>query len=469
MVAELLSRVACNSGGEKPLKVCLRRITESEKINIPPELLAPVVEASHDADSRRDIMRHLRECLSEPTGKHWHRIHGGLALVEKLMEQGSPALVIETAHGHHFDLIQKVSFLEQFDSAARGCSAARGFLIRKKANELRTELVPQLQKASARELPMNAGLNIKDTVSACSFGDMSTSTGSTAASSMRSSEASQGAVSSHSSAELPRPGLLSRMTRRHKSSNVCTPEESLAALTDLEPLEALPPLARLEVQLKRITDFGIIDIPQELFTFVLEASHEADMRQMILEHLQRCFVDASGKQWRRIFGGLALAESLLMDGSPLIFTEGSAHGAKFNLAQQIWYLEQFEYRPDWRAQNMVRKKAKVLHNKLVSRHMGSTSEPEVHEQHIGEAFSTLRDWIESADASGPSTGTSPRPSSASSQSDRNEEKAGPGGGSSSHSWGDATAAGDSGDDAFFTPLPSAPTPRPGRPAHLLSL
>lgn len=177
MVADLLSRVACHKG-DGPLSVHLRRITECGVgvIDMTPkrlqELLLPVIEASHESDCRREIMRHLCGCLSEPTGKKWHRIYGGMVLTEKLMQQGSPVLVIETAHGHHFDLVQKVSFLEHFDSAARGCTDKRAQnMVRKKASELRTALVPRLKKASLEELPQDAGLCVKDTVSICTTGE----------------------------------------------------------------------------------------------------------------------------------------------------------------------------------------------------------------------------------------------------------------------------------------------------------
>lgn len=192
MVTDLLFRVACNGGSDEPLNIHLKRITDSAYTrktlggnDIDGEFIAPVIQESHDGDCRREIMRHLRECLSEPSGKRWQRIYGGLALTEKLMQHGSHELAIEVAHGHHFDLVQKVSFLEHFDAAARGCTDRRASnVVRTKASELLASLVPLLQKASAEDLPRNAGLNGKDTMSICS---KSTSAGSTAASSAMSS------------------------------------------------------------------------------------------------------------------------------------------------------------------------------------------------------------------------------------------------------------------------------------------
>merc|ERR1712150_27033 len=101
---------------------------------------------------------------------------------------------------------------------------------------------------------------------------------------------------------------------------------------------------------------------------------------------------------------------------------------------------------------------------------------EAHEQ-IEDAFSTLRDWVESGNMSGPSIGPSSRPSFDSSLSDYSEEEVelrgqheamnSPHGGCPGlESWGSNTTACDS-SDAFFTPMQPAPTPRPGRVMHLL--
>jgi len=198
MVTSLLFGVACHGGTDEPLNIHLKRITDSAYTrktlggaDIDGEFIAPVIQESHDSDCRREIMRYLRTCLSEPSGRRWQRIYGGLALTEKLMEHGSPALAIEVAHGHHFDLVQKVSFLEFFDAEARGCADRRAQnVVRTKAKELLAILVPLLEKASTEELPRNAGLNCrdglscKDTASTCSKDTPPTSAGSTAVSSM---------------------------------------------------------------------------------------------------------------------------------------------------------------------------------------------------------------------------------------------------------------------------------------------
>lgn len=200
MVTDLLFRVACHGGSDEPLNIHLKRISDAAYTRktlggaeIDGEVLAPVIQESHDGDCRREIMKHVRCCLSEASGKRWHRIYGGLALTQALMQHASHELVMEVAHGHHFDLVQKVSFLEHFDAAARGCSDRRAqHAVRTKASELLATLVPQLQKASAEELPRNAGLNGKEDYVLSGKDDsskdnVSTSTGSTTASSSDSS------------------------------------------------------------------------------------------------------------------------------------------------------------------------------------------------------------------------------------------------------------------------------------------
>lgn len=213
MVASLLFGVACHGGTDEALNVHLKRIIDSAYTrktlggsDIDGEFIAPVIQESHDGDARREIMKQLRQCLGESSGRRWQKIYGGLALIEKLMVHGSPALAIEVAHGHHFDVVQKVSFLEYFDAEARGCTDRRAQnVIRTKAKEVNGMLVPLLQKAANEELPRDAGLNCKDNDlrSTCSKDtaqqSVSTTTGSTLASSSRSSLST---VSPYSSPEL---------------------------------------------------------------------------------------------------------------------------------------------------------------------------------------------------------------------------------------------------------------------------
>jgi len=115
-------------------------------MDIPSELLDTIVQASHDHDNRRQIMTHVRECLAGPTpAKQWRRVYSALVLTDDLMQRADRLLLVETAEGYHFDVIQRLSFLEHFDNPDK---RAQG-LVRSKASTLRLELVPKLQNASA--------------------------------------------------------------------------------------------------------------------------------------------------------------------------------------------------------------------------------------------------------------------------------------------------------------------------------
>jgi hypothetical protein len=365
-VTKLLSRVACNRSSDELLKANLKKITDLGVQEIPQELLKHVIELSHDVDHRQEIMRHLRECLSEPTGKRWRRIYGGLVLIEKLAELGSPTLLIEVAHGYHFDLIQKVSFVEQFDAVARGCSDPRvGHLVRNKAMELKADLLPKLEKAGAEEFAQIAGaFNLKDTHQ--SWEGMSNSTGSTCASSSLRSASTLGSNGSSVFASgsdrwsgvLRLPWRLRGHGAAFSSQEASAQEPSDAsAVADVDALAAR---AKLATQLQRITDFGRSEIPAELFEPVIEASYNAVGRRVILGQLRGCLEDT---KWSRVYGAMCVVEHLLHHGSPLIFTE-PPQDVDYSIVNEVW-LSQFRAHKDWRAQSLLRRKASALHDKLV--------------------------------------------------------------------------------------------------------
>jgi len=256
MVADLLFRVACHGGGDEPLNVHLKRITDSAYtrstlggVDIDGEQVAPVIAESHDEECRREIMRYLRECLSESNSRRWQRIYGGLALAEKLMQHGSPELLTEVAQGRHFDLVQKVSFLENFDATARGCSDRRAQnVLRKKSTELRTMLNSLLEKARA---DLDGSPDSKDAVSTCSSGKISTATPSTAASSTTSSPSSEGSIAEPRSpskdAHIDDAFAALREWMESIDSAGASPRssagESVFSLDDVdwEPLDSAPP------------------------------------------------------------------------------------------------------------------------------------------------------------------------------------------------------------------------------------
>jgi len=226
-------------------------------------------------------------------------------------------------------------------------------------------------------LPQNAGLGIKDTISACSYGCLSTATESTGS----------GSAGSTSSAG-------SDVARESPAAGECrsVSDDSQRAIESLNLQDAF----------QRITESGLIDIPEEFFKPIIDASHDADSRQVILMHLQNCLSEQLAlKQWRRVYCGLVVAYNLLERGSPLLFIETPSGLSDYDLASEVYFLQFFEYRSDWRAQSLVRKKATELREKLIEwfqhRGIGTPDLAATPDAHIDDAFIDLRSWVEAAE------------------------------------------------------------------------
>jgi len=127
-----------------PLESDLKKVTESGVIEIPKDLVQSVVQCSHNEEDRRMIMRHIRECLAEPSAIRWRRTYAALILVEDLLKNGAQELFDETAEGHHFDLVQRLSLLEKFE-----CTTDKRVqnMVRTKASGMRADVVSRLQTA----------------------------------------------------------------------------------------------------------------------------------------------------------------------------------------------------------------------------------------------------------------------------------------------------------------------------------
>jgi len=129
---------------DAPLDSDLKRITDSDVLgDSDKDALQRVTQASHVADDRRDIMRHLHSCLSEPSGKRWRRVLGGLSLLDGLLQSGASALFTEAAEGHHFDLVQKLNWLESYEYADDKRVQS---LVRQKACAMKVLLLRKLEQ-----------------------------------------------------------------------------------------------------------------------------------------------------------------------------------------------------------------------------------------------------------------------------------------------------------------------------------
>lgn len=130
------------SGGSS-LEDDLKRITDSGVIDVPQELFTVIIEESREEQSRKIIMNHLRQCLTDLSKpKDWKRAYVAMVLAEELMQKGSSALVAETAVGRHFDLVQRLSFLEQFEMSSNELAPS---MVRSKAKALRASVVLKLR------------------------------------------------------------------------------------------------------------------------------------------------------------------------------------------------------------------------------------------------------------------------------------------------------------------------------------
>lgn len=129
-----------------PLEVELRRVTDSDLIDLPPkDALTFISQSSQVADNRREIMRHLQECLSESSGARWRRVRGGLVLLEHLLKTGCPVLMSEISEGMHFDPVQRLTFLEKFEY--RDDLRVQG-MVRQKATALRADVIARMESNS---------------------------------------------------------------------------------------------------------------------------------------------------------------------------------------------------------------------------------------------------------------------------------------------------------------------------------
>lgn len=235
------------AGPQKTLPADLKRITHSGVLDIPKELLTPVVDAAANEEDRPEIMKHLRECLAETSGKNWRRIYGALVLIEALVKNGSEQLMVETAEGRHFDLVQRLSFLEHFENTDKRVMNN----VRKKAEALRKEVVPLLNSA-AYDAGNKEPEDSKDTASTCSPGESSAAPSVTSRSTAQSSTAAAptaGGYTGFGSDSIPPPKMEDSSKRTMVLNNIvsvghnedttsesdCAKDKKAAAVSYREP------------------------------------------------------------------------------------------------------------------------------------------------------------------------------------------------------------------------------------------
>merc|ERR1719277_1057525 len=86
------------------LQSALWQATESGVIDVPQEVIDPIVAASHCAVQRLELMAHVQRCLCETSPLRWRRIHAGLLLATELVSHGAKELLDEMTKGRFFDM-----------------------------------------------------------------------------------------------------------------------------------------------------------------------------------------------------------------------------------------------------------------------------------------------------------------------------------------------------------------------------
>lgn len=77
--------IACGTSGNTALDVALQRVTHSQCAAVPTEALEEAVRlAGESEDALATVLRHVEEHATAP-GREWRRVHGALALLERLM------------------------------------------------------------------------------------------------------------------------------------------------------------------------------------------------------------------------------------------------------------------------------------------------------------------------------------------------------------------------------------------------
>jgi len=133
---------------EKTLTPALNRATHSDKAEVSKDDLLAIVQSSHHEDDRRTIMRHLGICFMDTSSSKWRHVSCALTVVDNLLRNGSPDLITETASGAHFDIIQRLSFLDKFEYSydkrvesmiKRKSASLRGLWLEKQQRQMEME------------------------------------------------------------------------------------------------------------------------------------------------------------------------------------------------------------------------------------------------------------------------------------------------------------------------------------------
>jgi len=140
------------------LEAELKRATYHSTIEVPQDAMLAIMQASQNCEDRREIMQHLHGCLASSSSSLWRRVYLALLVLEELLHKGSPEVVIETGNGMHFDLMQRLNFLEAFEYSY---DLRVQHLVRQKASVVKTAWTQrQLALENEEEPPPSKSWNL---------------------------------------------------------------------------------------------------------------------------------------------------------------------------------------------------------------------------------------------------------------------------------------------------------------------
>ena len=101
-------------GGATPIERKIHKLTNSEFVDVPRDIVDDIARSSFSPDDRKIIMDHLAKCFADTD--NWRKVYAAMVIVEALVNRGSPEIVRELSEGRHIDVVQKLNFLAVFFS-----------------------------------------------------------------------------------------------------------------------------------------------------------------------------------------------------------------------------------------------------------------------------------------------------------------------------------------------------------------
>lgn len=148
---------ACSAVGDSELEAALRRVTHSDCAAVPSEALHAVINlASESEEALAVVLRHVEEHATAPKAE-WRRIHGALALLERLLRTRP-----DPAHGWSGPLVGRIWYEAKMQDRIQALTCFEyvednrvALLIRRVATSVRTAAEEAHSLADDQENPLD--------------------------------------------------------------------------------------------------------------------------------------------------------------------------------------------------------------------------------------------------------------------------------------------------------------------------